>query len=49
MVVADRSLTTVVDSVCVGMQEWFDDLGAAVAAQDSASYWSLELAASGQR
>jgi hypothetical protein len=49
MVVADRSLTTVVDGVCIGMQEWFDDLGAAVAAQDSLPFGSLEMAASGQR
>jgi diacylglycerol O-acyltransferase / wax synthase len=49
MVVADRSLTTVVDSVCIGMQEWFDDLGAAVAAQDAVPFASLELAGSGLR
>ena len=49
MVVADRSLTTVVDGVCIGMQEWFDDLGVAVAARDSLPFGSLELVASGQR
>jgi diacylglycerol O-acyltransferase len=49
MVVADRSLTSVVDGVCIGMQEWFDDLGAAVAAQESVPFASLELAGSGRR
>ena len=34
MVVADRSLVTVVDSMCAGMHAWFDDLAKAVAGQD---------------
>ncbi len=33
MVVADRSLTPVVDRLCTGMQAWFDDLAKAVAAR----------------
>jgi WS/DGAT/MGAT family acyltransferase len=39
MVVADRSLATVVDDVCTGMQAWFDDLAKVVAAQDPAAVW----------
>jgi hypothetical protein len=34
MVVADRSLTAVVDSVCTGMHAWFDNLATAIAMQD---------------
>lgn len=34
-VVADRSLTPVVDGLCASMQDWFDDLAKAVAAQGS--------------
>jgi len=49
MVVADRSLTKVVDGVCIGMQEWIDDLGDAVAAQDALPFRGLEMAASGRR
>ena len=49
MVVADKSLTTVVDGVCMGMQEWFDDLAGAVAARDSVPFAGLEMAASGRR
>lgn len=33
MVVADRSLTPVVDRLCTGIQIWFDELAKAVAAQ----------------
>lgn len=53
MVVADKSLTTVVERVCAGLHEWFDDLAKVVAAQDSQPFERIDMGmgmvASGRR